>query len=185
MTLVQRLTDEKVQAILKLGFGGLIQVATRDLRHELCQYLVECYDVGYHVIRMERDRMLTISVDDVRDIMGIPCSGVELQVKQRRGQTGHAYTLDFLEQKLMNEPLSDEFHKVFLIFMCVTIILPNSKLEGMHNLWDMIMDGDVMMERNWGKFLLQNLDDGLLPFQRGHSTYLHGCLLFLRVFSLS
>ncbi|KAL6350676.1 hypothetical protein AAG906_028130 [Vitis piasezkii] len=34
-------------------------------------------------------------------------------------------------------------------------------LEGIHDLWDTIWDGDVGVQRNWAKFVLQYLEDGI------------------------
>ena len=64
------------------------------------------------------------------------------------------------------------------------ILAPNSKLEGIHDLWDLIWDGEVNVQRNWSKFVLQYLENGIKKFQSGNDIYMCGCLLFLRVSSL-
>lgn len=78
MAIVQLLEENKIDAIRNLRFGGFIQVATRELRHKLCYYLVAQYDFGYHCIRLERDRIILINFNDVRDINGIPCRAVDI-----------------------------------------------------------------------------------------------------------
>ena len=42
----------KVEAIETTGFGGLLQLATKEIRYGLCQWLIIAYDVPYHRIRM-------------------------------------------------------------------------------------------------------------------------------------
>ena len=71
--------------------------------------------------------------------------------------------------------------KNFLIFTCVTILAPNSKLEGMNDLWDLIWDIDVSVPRNWGKLMLDYLEDGIQEFKTINERYVRGCMLFLQV----
>ena len=64
------------------------------------------------------------------------------------------------------------------------ILAPNNKLEGIHDLWDLIWDGEVNVQRNWSKFVLQYLENGIRKFQSGNDIYMCRCLLFLQVSSL-
>ena len=70
---------------------------------------------------------------------------------------------------------------MFIIFACATILAPNSKLEGIHDLGDLIWDGEVNVQRNWSKFVLQYLENGIKKFQSGNDVCMCGCLLFLQV----
>ncbi|KAL6326182.1 hypothetical protein AAG906_001057 [Vitis piasezkii] len=54
------------------------------------------------------------------------------------------------------------------------------RLKGSHDLWDTIWDGDVGVQRNWAKFLLQHLEDGIREYRQKQPTYIRGCLMFLR-----
>ena len=58
---------------------------------------------------------------------------------------------------------------------------PNSKLEGIHDLWDTIWDGDVGVQRNWAKFVLQYLEDGIREYRQNQPIYIRGCLMFLLI----
>ena len=82
---------------------------------------------------------------------------------------------------MRNLLLGDEFKKSFLIFSCATILVPNSKLEGMHDLLDMIWDSDVVVHKNWVKFVLQYVEDGIRDCCNSHPTYIRGCMLFFQV----
>ena len=87
----------------------------------------------------------------------------------------------YLESLLDSLPVGEKFTKIFLIFTCATILTPNSKPEGMHDLWDFIWDIDVSVPRNWGKLMLNYLEDGIQEFKATNIRYVRGCLLFLQV----
>ncbi|RVX10695.1 hypothetical protein CK203_018284 [Vitis vinifera] len=113
--------------------------------------------------------------------MGIPCNGEEIVVHTRRGTSNHTYTISLLEQNLENLAIGDDFRKTFLIFACATLLTPNSKLEGIHDLWDTIWDGDVGVQKNWSKFVLHYIEDGIREYQKNQPTYIRGCLIFLQM----
>ncbi|KAL6347505.1 hypothetical protein AAG906_026027 [Vitis piasezkii] len=69
----------------------------------------------------------------------------------------------------------------FLIFACATLLAPNSKLEGMHDLWDTIWDGDVGVQKNWSQFVLHFIEDGIREYRKNQLTYIRSCLIFLQV----
>ena len=98
-----------------------------------------------------------------------------------RGLTSWIYSLNRLEESLIDIEVGNEFKKVFIIFACVTILAPNNKLEGIHDLWDLRWDSEVNVQRNWIKFVLQYLENGIMKFQSGNDIYMCGCLLFLQV----
>ncbi|RVW69321.1 hypothetical protein CK203_062747 [Vitis vinifera] len=66
----------------------------------------------------------------------------------------------------------------FLIFACAALLAPNSKLEGIHDLWDTIWDGDIGVQKNWSKFVLHYIEDGIKEYQKNQS--IRGCLIFLQ-----
>ena len=137
--------------------------------------------MAYHRIRLERDRTLDVTIDDVMNVMGIPLVGPDVIVQLRRGLTSRVYSLNRLEESLIDLEVDNEFQKVFIIFACTTILAPNNKLEGIHDLWDLIRDGEVNVQRNWSKFVLQCLENGIRKFHSGNDIYMCGCFLFLQV----
>ena len=88
----------------------------------------------YHRKRLERDRTLDVTIDDVMNVMGIPLVGPDVIVHPRRGLTARVYSINRLEESLIDLEVDNEFQKVFIIFACTTILAPNSKLEGIHDL---------------------------------------------------
>ena len=113
--------------------------------------------------------------------MGISSNGEEIVMHTRIGTSNRTYTINLLEQNLDNLPIGDDFRKTYLIFACATILAPNSKLEGMHDLWDTIWDGDVGVQKNWSQFVLHYIKDEIKEYQKNQPTYIRGCLIFLQV----
>ncbi|RVW74065.1 Ubiquitin-like-specific protease ESD4 [Vitis vinifera] len=142
ISVIVRLPDDKRDAITEIGFGGLLHLACRELRYELCSWIISNYDTAYHQLNMATGVVVPVTAQDVGNIMGIPC-GEEIVVHTRRGTSNRTYTISLLEQNLENLAIGDDFRKTFLIFACATLLAPNSKLEGMHDLWDTIWDGDL------------------------------------------
>ena len=122
-----------MEAIRGFGFGGLIQLACIEIRYELCHYLISHYKVAYHCLRLERDHTLDVIVDDVMNIMDIPLGGPDVIVHPQRGLTSRVYSLNRLEESIIDLEVGNEFQKVFIIFACAMILAPNSKLEGIHD----------------------------------------------------
>lgn len=106
--------------------------------------------------------------EHVSMVMGIPFNGVDVVVYNRRvtsnRTSNRTSNLTLLEQNLQNLPVSDEFRKTFIIFSYATILTPNSNLEGMHDLWDTIWEGDVGVQKNWSKFVIHYLEDGIRDY---------------------
>ena len=96
--------------------------------------------------------------------MAIPSTRVDMVILKRTTSTNRTYTLSILEQNVENLPFFDEFLKSFLIFSCATLLAPNLKLEGIHDLWDTIWDGDVGVQMNWAKFVIQYLENGISDY---------------------
>ncbi|RVW99508.1 uncharacterized protein LOC100852586 isoform X1 [Vitis vinifera] len=185
LSIIDTLSVEKKNVISGMGFGGLMQLGCRELRYDLLTWIVANYDIGYHRVCMQTNVAVPITPQDVREVLGIPDQGVDIVIHNRRATPNCTYNIKVLEDKLHDLPIGDEFMKCFLIFACATILAPNSKQEGMHDLWDTIWDSDVGVRINWAKFLLQYLEDGIRDYRNTHPTYIRGCLLFLQLFYMT
>ena len=74
----------KVASIEAMGFGGLLQLATKEIRYELCQWLISAYDVPYHCIRMASSVVIDVTLADVEAAMGISCRVLDVLVHPKR-----------------------------------------------------------------------------------------------------
>ena len=164
-----------------MGFGGLLIFACRKLRYVLCGWLISQYDFTYHRLNMGTNNTVFVNEEHVSGVMGIPSTRVDVVILKKTALSNRTCTLRVLEQNLENLPVCDEFLKTFLIFSCATLLAPNSKLEGIYDLWETIWDGDVGVQRNWFKFVLQHLEDGIREYCQNQPTYIRGCLMFLQV----
>ncbi|XP_059591678.1 uncharacterized protein LOC132253517 [Vitis vinifera] len=180
ISVIARLPDDKRDAITEMGFGGLLHLACRELRYELCSWIISNYDTAYHQLNMATGVVVPVIAQDVGNIMGIPCNGEEIVVHTRRDTSNRTYTISLLEQNLENLAIGDDFRKTFLIFACATLLAPNSKLEGIRDLWDTIWDDDVGVQENWSKFVLHYIEDGIREYQKNQPTYIRGCFIFLQ-----
>ena len=118
-------------------------------------------------------------------VLGIPCDGLDIIIHNRCSTPNRTYKLKVVETNLGTLLVGDKFCKSFLIFACAKILTPNSKQEGIQNLWSSIILIDFTVKRNWAKFMLKYLEDGIHEFQRSKSTCLRGCIIFLQLFHLS
>ena len=131
---------------------------------------------------METKVAIPVTPKDVREVLGISDNGVDILIYNRHGTPNRTYNIKILEANLRDLPIGEEFMKSFLIFTCATILAPNSKQEGMHDLWDTVWDSEVGVRKNWAKFVLQYVEDGIRDYRTSHPTYIRGCVLFLQVF---
>ncbi|KAL6311234.1 hypothetical protein AAG906_000442 [Vitis piasezkii] len=84
---------EKHQAITDMGFGGLLTFACRELRYELCGWLISQYDFTYHRLKMAIGGLVNVNEQHV--------------TKSREQSSNRTFTLRVLEQNLDNRPLDD------------------------------------------------------------------------------
>ena len=70
----------KVAAIEAMGFGGLLQLATKEIKYELWQWLIFAYVVPYHCIKMASLVVVEVTLADVEVAMRIPCHGLDVPV---------------------------------------------------------------------------------------------------------
>ena len=52
--IIKQFPKEKQQAIIGLGFGGLLKLGCTELRSGLCNRLLENYEVGYHRLHLSQ-----------------------------------------------------------------------------------------------------------------------------------
>ena len=133
LVVVRGLLVDKVVAIKAMGFDGLLQLATKEIRYELCQWLIFAYDVQYHRIRLASSIVVDVTLGDVDVTMGLPCRGLDVLVHPRWVTKDQLYSIRYLESWLVSLPVGNEYTKFFLIFTCATILALNIKSEGMHD----------------------------------------------------
>ena len=109
LSIIHQLHEHKLEAIRGFKFGGLIQLACREILYELYHYLISHYEVAYHRIRLKRDRTLNVTIDIVMNVMEIPLGGPGVIVHLRCGLTSRVYSLNRLEESLIDLEVGNEF----------------------------------------------------------------------------
>ena len=89
-----------------------------------------------------------IIVQDVSDVLGVPFEGIVINIVNRISMPNQKYCLRDIERDLLYQPIKEQFSKAFLIFTCATILVLDTKQEGIRDIWDQIWDDDLSAQRN-------------------------------------
>ena len=75
-------------------------------------------------------KSVNITVQDDSDVLGVPYEGIVINFVNQRSTPNRKYCLRDIERDLMDQHIGEQFSKAFLIFACATILVPNTKHEG-------------------------------------------------------
>ncbi|RVW35722.1 hypothetical protein CK203_093610 [Vitis vinifera] len=78
--LCNRLPEAKIQAIRDLQFGGLLNLNCTEVRHNLCIFLIQHFNVGFRRIEFSAEKHYPVTATDVGLILGLPTEGRNLQL---------------------------------------------------------------------------------------------------------
>ena len=106
---ISHLRADKGAKIDRIGFGGLLLLATKDLRYKLIQWLISAYDVPYHRIIMDSSAFVDVTLRDVEATMAIPCDGLVIPIHLNRVTRGTKYTIGFVESQFVSLLIDEEF----------------------------------------------------------------------------
>ncbi|RVW15310.1 hypothetical protein CK203_085581 [Vitis vinifera] len=178
--LCNRLPEAKIQAIRDLQFGGLLNLNCTEVRHNLCIFLIQHFNVGFRRIEFSAQKHYPVTATDVGLILGLPTEGRNLQVTST--SSDHPFgTIRACEEKLLDLPVGEEFRRAFIYYACATLLAPTSRLNGCRNLWHTIHEDGFRNDVNWAQFVLDQLVEGIRRFQQSKTSWVHGCVLFLQL----
>ena len=98
--IIKQFFEEKQEAIIGLGFGGLLKLGYTELQSGLCNCLLENYEVGYHRLHLSQQRSITIMPQHVSTILGIPCDGLDIIIHKCHSTPNRTYKLKVVETNL-------------------------------------------------------------------------------------
>ncbi|RVW53413.1 hypothetical protein CK203_085007 [Vitis vinifera] len=99
-----QLPEEKIQAIRDLQFGGLLNLNCTEVRHNICIFLIQHFNVGFRRIEFSAQKHYPVTATDVGLIFGLPIEGWILQVTST--SSDHPFgTIRACEEKLLDLPL--------------------------------------------------------------------------------
>ncbi|WKA06497.1 hypothetical protein VitviT2T_024393 [Vitis vinifera] len=178
--LCNRLPEAKIQAIRDLQFGGLLNLNCTEVRHNLCIFLIQHFNVGFRRIEFSAEKHYPVTATDVGLILGLPTEGRNLQVTFT--SSDHPFgPIRACEEKLLDLPVGEEFRRAFIYYACATLLAPTSRLNGCRNLWHTIHEDGFRNDVNWAQFVLDQLVEGIRRYQQSKTSWVHGCVLFLQL----
>ncbi|KAL6325791.1 hypothetical protein AAG906_026620 [Vitis piasezkii] len=168
---------EKLEVVRDLQFGGLLNLNCKEIRHNICLWLIDHFNIGFRCIDISFDKSYDLTVANVGLVFGLPTIGRILQI----ASTPSNYPFDTLntcEERLLNLPVGEEFHRCFLYYACATILAPTSRIDGCQNLWHTIHEDGFRNDVNWGQFVVDQLVEGIRRFKQWNSVWLHYVIKF-------
>ncbi|RVW91753.1 hypothetical protein CK203_045927 [Vitis vinifera] len=178
--LCNRLPEAKIQAIRDLQFGGLLNLNCTEVRHNLCIFLIQHFNVGFRRIEFSAEKTLSCYSHRCWPYFGPPTEGRNLQVTFT--SSDHPFgPIRACEEKLLDLPVGEEFRRAFIYYACATLLAPTSRLNGCRNLWHTIHEDGFRNDVNWAQFVLDQLVEGIRRYQQSKTSWVHGCVLFLQL----
>ncbi|WJZ87677.1 hypothetical protein VitviT2T_007043 [Vitis vinifera] len=175
--LCNRLPEEKLQAIRDLQFGGLLNLNCTEVRHNICIFLIQHFNVGFRRIEFSAQKHYPLTATDVGLIFGLPTEGRILHVTSTSIE--HPFgTIRACEERLLDLPVGEEFRRAFIYYACATLLAPTSRLNGCRNLWHTIHEDGFRNDVNWAQFVLDQLVEGIRRFQQSKTSWLHYVIKF-------
>ena len=103
-----RLLDEKLQAIRDLQFGGLLALNCTKVRHNICLFLIQHFNVGFKQIEFSPHEHYVVTTINMTLIFGLPTK--ERILQETSTSSEHQFgTIRACEEKLLNLPIGKEF----------------------------------------------------------------------------
>ena len=118
----------KDAAVETLGFSGLLQLRGRSLKRDLCEWLVQNFDVPSSSMNLH-GQSIPLTVDDVSSILSLRNEGIDVATSGNREEADHLckrfnfpiktkLTFGILEKKmLVLDGESDDFKARLLLYI--------------------------------------------------------------------
>ena len=80
LKLCNRLPIEKLEMVRDLQFGGLLNLNFKEIRHNICLWLIDHFNVGFRRIDISSDKSYDLTAADVGLVFGLSTIGQILQI---------------------------------------------------------------------------------------------------------
>ena len=160
LRLCSRLDKGKQQAIRDMYFGGLLPIKYKEVRHNLCLWLIQHFDFRLRKLQLSSSHQLEVIPTSVNEMFGLPMHGWILQVSSN--STDHPFrSIRECEDKLHDLPVGAKFRRAFIFYACTTILAPLSCVDGCRNIWHMLHGDSFRNNINWAQFVVDELVGGI------------------------
>lgn len=184
---MKSLTEEKKEAVVEMGFGGLLHVEAMKLPSKIVQWIAENFNPWTCELKLDGGKW-TVKETDVHAVFGLPISGplpTECPKQKIPRGTRRLLKAKELQKELEEMEVGPEFRIKFLLFVCGCFLTPTSKLDISTMLWPHLVNVEVIKTLNWCRFVLDCLCIQLQHWKSGSgdpaSKWIGGCVYFLAV----
>ncbi|XP_034686676.1 uncharacterized protein LOC117915222 [Vitis riparia] len=80
LKLCNRLPAEKLDVVRDLQFGGLLHLNCKEIRHNICIWLIAHFNVGFRRIDITSHQRYDLTAADVGLVFGLPTTGRILHI---------------------------------------------------------------------------------------------------------
>lgn len=193
---VSLFSNEKIIAILEMGFGPLYQFRCSKLNRALCQMLVDNFDVGNSTIKIH-GRHLAVNRVDFQRVMGVRDGGCDvnlggslddpdiLEIRKKVFGNPKEISIDVLRKIVVEAKTADDTFRIcFSLYAMSTLLCPKypGHVDGRY--LSAVKDPNAIHMNNWATLGFTMLLEGISLFQRTRQPYMGGCLVFLQLFYL-
>ncbi|XVF09477.1 hypothetical protein REPUB_Repub07fG0096600 [Reevesia pubescens] len=185
--------QNKEAAIEALGFSGLLHLKGRSLKRDLCDWLVQNFDVTSRSMKLHGKR-IPITVDDVCSILGLRNEGIDVPTSGNIEEvdricesfnlpTKTKLTFGILEHEmLLFDGQSDDFKARLLLYIVGRFLCPTTDWGPSHDYYFCLNEEGLTGKLNWASHVYEKLLDGIKSFRSGKDkSYLTGCVLLLEI----
>ena len=140
---------------------------------DLFFWLIRNKNIAYSQLELSRGKKVTLTSHDVRIMMGIPHSKRKSIIDKGTIKASPVPSLKDIKALMVDIDDIDEFKRLFLIFVCATLLAPTSRLEGSHVLWYTPQE-QLLENINEREFVLEFLIQAIREHKRKESVWIKG-----------
>ena len=190
--LYAHLTSEQRKAIEDVQFGGLLKISCSQIPSDFANWIVaECFDPEKSQLVLPGRGSISLTAASAAEILGLPNGGhpvrYELDVEaidfiheRFNLDKGIAPKIDTIVQRIKaNKVANEDFLMSWLMLAVSTFLCPSTGLSISPRCYPSIMDLSSVKNLNWAQFVIDQLKESALKFDKKNSV--KGCVLLLVV----
>ena len=187
--IVNRCNEAQKQAVIDIGFGGLLGLKCTRIDHNMCQWLVQNFDPDTCSLTVH-GRHLRLTCEEVHVLLGIRSEGNDVQftgsidaypnIYEEVGAVKGIIPLNQLRVYLTeSDGADDEFRRKFALYVLGAMLCPTTMTGLKPSFIHAVKDVNRMRACNWAKLTLQFLHNGVRKYKVHRSAT--GCVFLLMV----
>ncbi|CAL5399360.1 unnamed protein product [Camellia sinensis] len=175
--LVNRFNEAQKQAVIDIGFAGLLGMKCTRIDHNFCAWLVQNFDPDSSSLNVHGCQVM-LTCKAVNVLLGIQCEGDDVQlagsleaypnIYDEVGVVNRVIPLNKLRIYLTEtDGAEDEFRRKFALYVLGAMLCPTTMTGLKSSFVHAVKDVNRMRACNWAKLTLQFLHNGVRKY-KGH-----------------